>query len=68
MIARSAQATKYCQFRLDTELIERLQKEADARVVSMTWLVRRLLEEGLDRLVPVEEFSLTRRPDTAALS
>lgn len=40
-------------------LHERLTKEAEARGVSVKWLVARLLGESVDRLVPAENFSLT---------
>lgn len=41
--------------RLDTDLYQRLQKEADSRMVSTNLLVSRAIAEFLDRLVPVDE-------------
>lgn len=48
------------QVRFDADLHERLDTEAKARMVSVSWLVNRLVRESLDRLVPVEEYRLTR--------
>lgn len=49
-------------FRFPPDLHQRLTAAADERGVSMNWLVGKLLDEALDRLLPVGEFSLTR-PD-----
>lgn len=45
--------------RVAPDLFEDLAREAEARGVSVAWLVARLLEEALDGLAPAEEFSLT---------
>lgn len=46
--------------RLPVALRERVVAEAAARRLEPGWLVARLIEEGLDNLVPAEEFNLTR--------
>lgn len=46
--------------RLPVELHRRLADEAAARDVPTNYLVTRLLEESLERLIPVEELTLTR--------
>lgn len=51
------------RIRLDPELVERAEAAANERVVSLRWLVGRILEEGLDRLTPVADFRLTRAPE-----
>lgn len=48
--------------RLPEELHDRLREAARERDLSANYLVIRALEEYLDRLVPIEEFSLTRPP------
>lgn len=48
------------QLRMPQALKDRLEAEADARVLSVSLLVTKLLEESLDHLVPVGE--LTRWP------
>lgn len=45
---------------------ERLHAEADARDLSINWLVNRACEEFLERLIPVDELRLTRDPEKAA--
>lgn len=47
-------------------LYERCYKEAEAREVKVTWLIDRLVKEGLERIVPAEEFRLTRKPEEAS--
>ena len=46
--------------RFKPELHERLVFEAEAREVSINWLVNRAVADFLDRLIPVEELRLTR--------
>lgn len=46
--------------RIDRDLHERIAAEADARGVSANWLIVRLVAEGLDRLIPVDELRMTR--------
>lgn len=41
--------------RLPPELMKRLEDAAQERMVSRNWLATRLLEEGLDRLIPLDE-------------
>lgn len=55
---RSATAIRFPQ-----ELLARLHTEADARDVSVNWLVTRAVERFLRDLLPVDEMVLTR-PDT----
>jgi predicted HicB family RNase H-like nuclease len=46
--------------RIPSELMDRLTKEADDRVVSTNLLAVKALEQYLDRLVPVEEILLLK--------
>lgn len=48
--------------RFDPAVLERLHVEADARDVSVNWLVNRAIEEFLPRLVPADRLLLTRDP------
>ena len=48
--------------RFTPEMKARLAAEADARGVTVQWLVTKLLHEALANLKPADEFSLTR-PD-----
>lgn len=48
--------------RIRPELLARLDDAARERVVGRNWLIVKLLEEGLDRLVPADELRLTRPP------
>lgn len=43
------------------EIHDRLKGAADERGVSVVWLARRLLTEGLDSLKPATELVLTRK-------
>ena len=52
-------ARKNTAIRFDPALYERLIVEADARDVSVNWLVNRMLSEALARLRPADEFRLT---------
>lgn len=45
---------------VDQEMKNRLDTEAAARGVKAGWLARKLLQEGLDDLVPAEQIRLTR--------
>lgn len=57
----SAKARTSTALRLTPEVHQRLIEEAEARGVSLNWLVDRLLAEAVERLVPVEEgWRLTR--------
>jgi predicted transcriptional regulator len=47
--------------RLAPDLLRRLDAAAEERDVGRNWLIGRLLEEGLERLVPVDEL-FVRRP------
>lgn len=60
MAQRRPDTLRAAGYRFEPELIARVRKEADARGVSQQWLITRLLNEGLDRLRPVEDFRLTR--------
>lgn len=46
--------------RLAPELHERLRAEAAARDLSMNYLAARAIEDFLARLIPVDEWKLTR--------
>jgi predicted HicB family RNase H-like nuclease len=46
--------------RFPDELHERLKQAADERDVSINFLVVKAVEESLSRLLPPEEFRLTR--------
>lgn len=46
--------------RIPEDLGQRLRTEADARGVTVTWMVKRLLSEGLERIEPASDFRLTR--------
>lgn len=46
--------------RFDAEVYERLVSESEARMVSINWIVNRLVAEGMERMVPVDEMRLTR--------
>jgi hypothetical protein len=48
--------------RLPKDMITRLQEEADARMVSKTWLASRLVLEGLNRLKPADAPWVTEDP------
>lgn len=48
------------QLRIERELHQRLQDAADDREVSVNWLATRAIEQFLDRLIPVDEWKLTR--------
>ena len=46
--------------RFPPEMLETLHKEAAARGVTTNWMVCKLVQEGLDRLLPPSEMRLTR--------
>ena len=52
--------TGMIHIRLKRDLAEQLRDEAEARDVSVNWLVQRALSEFLQRLAPAEDFTLTR--------
>lgn len=45
---------------LPVSLIEAIDEACHARDVGRRWLIERLLAEGVERLIPVEELRLTR--------
>jgi hypothetical protein len=47
---------------MPTPLYDRLKAAADERNVGMNWLMVKLLQEGADRLIPVDELRLTTPP------
>lgn len=49
--------------RLTPDLAARLAAAAAGHGVSANWVAERLIKEGLDRLIPPEEFRLTRLRD-----
>lgn len=51
--------------RLPEELYEQLKEAAEDRALSMNRLMTRLLAEGVEDLVPVEEMRLRRRRRSA---
>lgn len=56
MSARSRTTTAV---RFDADLHARVMAEAEARDVSMNWIINRLVREGLERMVPLTELRLT---------
>jgi len=46
--------------RLPVDLHDRIKAAAADRDVSTNWLMERLLADGVDRLIPVDELVLTR--------
>lgn len=53
------------QIRFPADLLSRLHEEAEARGVPVNWLVCKLVQEGLDDLIPASEMRLTRPPPSA---
>lgn len=47
--------------RFDADVHARLVEAADERDLTVNWMVNRAVSEFLDRLLPVAEFSLTRK-------
>ena len=45
--------------RMNDDLRARVVAEAEARGVSASWFIERLVTEGLERLIPSDEFTLT---------
>ena len=56
--SRSDKALIY--FRCKPEVYTALKQAADDRDVSMTWLINKACEDFIDRLLPAEEWRLTR--------
>lgn len=50
------------EVRMSRDLHDRLTKAAEERNLSANYLVVAALEDFLSRLIPVEEFKLTRDP------
>ena len=48
--------------RFDPDVYDRLVAESEARMASINWVVNRLVAEGLDRIIPVEDMRLTAAP------
>jgi predicted HicB family RNase H-like nuclease len=48
------------QFRIPKDVHERLTKAAKERELSVNYIAVKAIEEFLGRLIPVEEFKLTR--------
>jgi predicted transcriptional regulator len=48
--------------RLPPELLDQLREAAEDRDLSMNFLVVRAVEDFLSRLIPADEFRLTRDP------
>lgn len=47
--------------RLRRDLYEKLRNAADERGVKVSWMLNRAVDDFMDRLLPAEEFSPTRR-------
>jgi hypothetical protein len=47
---------------IDVELVERLRKEADARLIGPGLLAEHLIRNGLDRLAPAESLLRSSEP------
>lgn len=60
MSARSHRETTPISVRFTPAIAERLRAESEARDLSVSWLVDKACREFLDRLIPVDEFTLTR--------
>lgn len=56
-------ARKEALLRLPHELHARVRAAAEERDVSINWLVVKAVEDFLPRLIPVDEFRLTREPE-----
>lgn len=52
--------------RLDPELARQVAIAAAERVVSVNWLLERLITEGMERLAPVDEFRITHDTEGAS--
>ena len=46
--------------RVEADLLARIDRAAEDRDVSRNWLICRLLDEGLNRRLPVDELALVR--------
>lgn len=46
--------------RLDPDVKAQVEAEAEARGLTVNWLVARAVEDYLPRLIPADQFSLTR--------
>jgi hypothetical protein len=53
--------------RIPPVLYEQVKNAADERGVGVNWLIVRLIAEGMERLIPVEELRLTRPPPIGSL-
>lgn len=60
---RRSDAGRTLSMRLSEETLERLDGVARERLVSRSFLAERLIVEGLDNLIPVEEMRWTRGAD-----
>jgi predicted DNA-binding protein len=58
MATKSPRTTTAIRF--PDELHDRLKQAADERGLSINYVVTKAVEEFLDRLIPIEEFRLTR--------
>lgn len=58
MSAKTPRTTTAIRF--PDELHERLKEAAEERGLSINYVVVKAVEEFLDRLIPIEEFRLTR--------
>ncbi len=52
--------------RVSKELAGRMQEAADERGVTLRWFATKLMEEGMEVLIPVDEIRLTRKRDDDA--
>lgn len=57
---RSSRQDTWSVVRLKPDLHAKLRAEARARDLSVTYLLNRAVEDLLERLVPVDEWKLTR--------
>lgn len=55
-------ARKNIGLRLPPDVHSSLQEAAEERGLSINWLVTRAVREFLDRLIPADEFKMTRDP------
>lgn len=65
--AATVKGEKQVTVKVPDALHERLTTEAEARGVSLHWLIARLLGESVERLKPADTFTLTNSTPKPAL-
>ena len=59
-MSRPVDERKPINIRMPQELYDKLEKAAKERDLSMNWLIVKALEDFLPRLIPADQFSLTK--------